>query len=126
MDEQTPFDMVGGEERVRALTETFYDVMDSDPGATHVRSLHASSLASSREKLYLFLCGWLGGPQYYVEKYGHPMLRRRHMPFAVDERAKDEWLHCMFIALEKSEIDPDLGRRLHGAFTRLAEHMINT
>ena len=82
----TPYELIGGEAKVRELVDRFYDYMDTEAEAQTVRQLHAKSLKSSREKLFLFLSGWLGGPDLYIQKYGHPMLRRRHLPFAIGRR----------------------------------------
>ena len=76
----TPFDWIGGEGPVKALTERFYDLMDLEPTYRALRAVHGSELVNARQKLFLFLCGWLGGPQHYTERFGHPALRARHMP----------------------------------------------
>src|SRR6186713_706657 len=91
----TPYELMGGDTAVRQLVDRFYDIMDSSPEAAVVRALHPESLTGSREKLYLFLLGWTGGPQTYIERYGHPRLRMRHLPFVIGEKARDEWLWCM-------------------------------
>jgi len=88
--DNTPYDALGGDERVRTLVDTFYDHMDSDEDFATIRKLHPDDLASSREKLYEFLSGWLGGPQLYIEKHGHPRLRGRHMPFPIGEVERDQ------------------------------------
>lgn len=90
-----PFDEFGGEAVVRKLVDRFYDLMDTLPEAYVIRKLHPEDLSGSRQKLFDFLCGWLGGPQYYVEKHGHPRLRARHLPFAIGEAERDAWLLCM-------------------------------
>jgi hemoglobin len=125
--ESTPthYDALGGEDGIRALVDRFYDLMDTAPEAMHVRALHAASLTSSREKLRLFLTGWTGGPQLYVEKHGNPMLRMRHLPFAIGEVERDEWLWCMARALNMHVMDPALRSYLQQRMTALAEHMRN-
>src|SRR5690606_33113314 len=90
----TPFEWIGGEERVRALVERFYDLMDLEPGYRELRAAHGDSLQSAREKLFWFLCGWLGGPEHYTSRFGHPRLRMRHMPFAIGILERDQWLAC--------------------------------
>jgi len=125
MNEQTPYERLGGEARVRELVDRFYDYMDSEPEAAGVRQLHAKSLRASREKLFLFLSGWLGGPDLYVQKYGHPMLRRRHLPFAIGARERDEWMHCMSKALNDMPIEQALREKLERAFMATADHMRN-
>jgi hemoglobin len=121
----TPYERIGGEARVRELVDRFYDHMDSLPEARTVRLLHAKSLRSSREKLFLFLSGWLGGPDLYQQKYGHPMLRRRHLPFSIGREERDQWLLCMQRALADMAIEEGLMRHLEKAFFQTADHMRN-
>jgi hemoglobin len=91
----TPFSWIGGEPQVRALVDRFYDLMDLEPGYAALRAAHGTDLANAREKLFMFLCGWLGGPDYYVQKHGHPMLRARHLPFAIGIQERNQWVQCM-------------------------------
>ena len=79
----TPYEQLGGEAKLRELVERFYDLMDLEPEYAEIRKLHPTALAHSREKLFMFLSGWLGGPGLYVERHKHPMLRARHLPFAI-------------------------------------------
>ncbi|MEX2529116.1 MAG: group II truncated hemoglobin [Gemmatimonadota bacterium] len=121
----TPYDMMGGDAGVRRLVDRFYDLMDTELEAAGIRALHATSLKSSREKLYLFLSGWLGGPQLYVEKHGPPMLRARHLPFPIGEGERDQWIWCMDRALEEQEM-PEIAREfLKQRFREVADHMRN-
>ena len=85
----TPYDWIGGEERVHALVERFYDLMDLEPAYTELRAAHGSDLDSARQKLFWFLCGWLGGPDYYQSRFGHPRLRMRHLPFSIGIKERD-------------------------------------
>ncbi|MFN7146825.1 MAG: group II truncated hemoglobin [Myxococcota bacterium] len=121
----TLYDAIGGDAGVRRLVDRFYDHMDVLPETATLRAMHPPDLAESRDKLYWFLSGWLGGPPLYVERKGHPRLRARHLPFAVDTDARDQWMRCMDLAL--AEVVPDEGLRqpLQGALHRLATHMIN-
>lgn len=125
MNIQNPYELIGGETGVRELVDRFYDYMDSEEGAGDVRQMHAASLRASREKLYLFLSGWLGGPDLYVQKYGHPMLRRRHLPFAIGSKERDQWMHCMRKALRDMPIDQALREKLEQSFLATADHMRN-
>ena len=122
---QSHFDVMGGADAVRQLVDRFYDLMDTAPEAVHVRALHATSLKISREKLRLFMTGWLGGPQLYVEQYGNPMLRMRHFPFAIGAVERDEWLWCMTRALDEQPMPDDLRAYLRQRLVALAEHMRN-
>jgi len=118
------YDSIGGEPSVRKLVDRFYDLMDEKEEVQTLRQLHAKSLRVSREKLFLFLSGWLGGPQLYVEKYGHPMLRRRHLPFAIDESQRDQWMLCMNQTLDE-QVEEPLRQQLKDAFYKVADHMRN-
>jgi len=121
----THYQRIGGEDKVRALVERFYCLMDELPEAYGIRKLHAENLQSARDKLFKFLSGWMGGPQLYVEQYGHPMLRRRHLPFAIGTAERDQWMLCMNHALEEVVEDADLRLALSAAFAKVADHMRN-
>ena len=125
MSEPTPFDRVGGEARVRALVDRFYDLMDLEPGYAELRAVHPSTLEGSRDKLFWFLCGWLGGPQHYTDRFGHPMLRARHLPFAIGIRERDQWMHCMQQAMADVELEPEFAQRLSASFFQTADWMRN-
>ena len=127
--QSTFYELLGGAEtgraNIRELVEKFYDIMETDARAAGVRAMHPADLTFAREKLFMFLTGWTGGPQLYVERYGHPMLRRRHLPFAIDESARDQWMSCMIQAMISLNFDAklmeNLGAQLHG----LADFMRN-
>ncbi len=122
---ETPFSFIGGEPAVRALVDRFYDLMDLEPRYAALRASHGPDLASARDKLFLFLCGWLGGPQLYVEKHGHPMLRARHLPFAIGIQERNQWVACMDQAMGEVGIEPQLRERLYDAFMQTADWMRN-
>src|SRR5512138_1327526 len=104
---ETPlYELLGGEKGLRSLVDLFYDIMDSAPETTKIRGFQAKSMNKSREKLFMFLSGWSGGPQLYVEQFGHPRLRMRHMPFEIGPAERDQWLWCMNKALDGSGLDP--------------------
>ena len=119
------YELLGGEAGIRRLVDRFYDIMDTAPEAANVRALHARSLKASREKLFLFLTGWTGGPQLYVERFGHPRLRMRHFPFAIGARERDEWLWCMDQAIAEHEMPDALRAQLRERLHQLADHMRN-
>ena len=122
---ETPYQRLGGEAKLRALVERFYRLMDTEPEFFGIRKLHPESLTGSTDKLFMFLSGWLGGPPLYVDRFGHPFLRARHLPFAIGESERDQWLACMTRALAEEDVDPELGRFLQGALVRTADHMRN-
>jgi hemoglobin len=122
---ETPYTWIGGEERVRALTERFYDLMDLEPGYATLRAVHGSSLDNARQRLFWFLCGWLGGPQHYTDRFGHPRLRARHMPFAIGVTERDQWLACMNQAMQEAGVDEALRTRLLQSFFQTADWMRN-
>ncbi|QHE84453.1 group II truncated hemoglobin [Hydrogenophaga sp. BPS33] len=122
----TPFEWIGSEEKVRELVERFYDLMDIEPGYAALRATHGSTLENARQRLFWFLCGWLGGPQHYTEKFGHPMLRARHMPFAIGIQERDQWLACMDQAMGETGVDEALRERLRTSFFQTADWMRNT
>ena len=121
----SPYKRLGGEARVRELVDRFYDYMDSLDEAQGIRSLHAQSLRGSRRKLFLFLSGWLGGPDLYVQAYGHPRLRARHLPFPIGQAERDQWMLCMTKALEDMKLEDSLKHELQSVFWRTADHMRN-
>jgi hemoglobin len=123
--EATPYDLLGGESKLRALVERLYTLMDSEPDYAGIRRLHPPTLEGSREKLYMFLSGWLGGPPLYFHAHGHPMLRARHLPFPIAEAERDQWLSCMQRAMLECGVEPALRDALREAFERTAEHMRN-
>ena len=121
----TPFEWIGGEERVKALIERFYDLMDLEPDFARLREVHPPSLDNSRERTFWFICGWLGGPQYYTEKFGHPRLRARHMHVPIGIQERDEWLACMDQAMGETGVPEDLRAKLRTSFFQTADWMRN-
>ena len=119
------YDLIGGEVGVRQLVDRFYDVMDSAPEAKKVRALHPEDLTNSRDKFFMFLSGWAGGPPLYMEKIGHPRLRQRHMPFPIGKVERSEWLWCMNVALKEMPFDDQLNEYLMKKFTEIANSMQN-
>jgi hemoglobin len=121
----TPFERMGGEAQVRALVDRFYDLMDLEPHYAELRAVHPATLEGSRDKLHWFLCGWLGGPNHYIERFGHPMLRARHLPYRIGLTERDQWMACMIQAMEERRVDPALALRLAESFFGTADWMVN-
>ena len=124
-DTPSIYQLIGGEAGLRALVNRFYDLMDNAPEAAKIRTLHRVSLELSREKLFMFLSGWSGGPSLYMERYGHPRLRLRHLPFLIGIQERDEWLWCMRKALDEAPIPRDTVEYLKERFAEIADNMRN-
>ena len=126
---QSLYDLLGGEpeatHKIREIVEAFYDVMDSDEKAKTIRQMHPEDLTSSREKLFMFLTGWTGGPQLYIERYGHPFLRRRHLPFKIGEEERDQWIYCMTKGMLNLKMDDKKIKALLNALYPIADFMRN-
>jgi len=122
---RTVFEQIGGEPVLRAIVDRFYDLMDIDGDLKALRDAHGPSLDSARDKLFMFLCGYFGGPDYYVSAYGHPRLRARHLPFAIGEAERDQWVICMGRALQEVGVAAPLMDRMLHAFYGTADWMRN-
>jgi hemoglobin len=121
----TPYQRIGGDAAIRKLVDRFYELMDELPEAYTARKIHPADLTESGNKFFDFLSGWLGGPQRYVEKHGHPRLRRRHLPYAIGPEERDQWLMCMKQALAETVENVSLRDALYHQFVHLGEHMRN-
>jgi hemoglobin len=121
----TPYEQLGGETAVRALVDRFYDLMNLEPAYAGIRALHPADLSGSRDKLYWFLSGWLGGPDLYQSRFGHPMLRARHLPYSIGTGERDQWMACMLSAMQEQAVEPALAERLAQSFYGTADWMRN-
>jgi hemoglobin len=119
------FEGLGGEPGVRALVDRFYDLMDLEAAYAGIRALHPADMSGSRDKLFWFLCGWLGGPDHYISRFGHPRLRARHLPYTIGISERDQWMACMLQALQDLQIDPSLAEGLAKALYGTADWMRN-
>jgi len=124
-DSRTFYERIGGEAPLRALVLSFYRHMHESPEAAPIRAMHAPDLSEAQQKLFMFLSGWMGGPSLYMEKYGHPRLRMRHLPFAIDEAARDQWMLCMRYALDEVVEDQALRDELMHTLYGVADFMRN-
>lgn len=124
-ESRSPFEQLGGEAAVRALVDRFYDLMELEPEFAPLRRMHPTPLDGSRDKLHWFLCGWLGGPDHYAARFGHPRLRARHLPYAIASVERDMWLHCMARAMQEIGVPMALYERLMAAFHDTADWMRN-
>lgn len=125
MEQKTIYELIGGDTTVARLCDRFYELMDSVPQFSELRQMHPGDLKSSREKLYMFLSGWFGGPDLFVEKFGHPRLRARHMPFSIGVQERDQWVACMVLAMESVGIEASLRAKLLENFFNTADFMRN-
>ena len=119
------YEMSGGAEKVGELVDRFYDLMALEDPFIELRSMHSQDLSGSRDKLKLFLTGWLGGPDVYSPKYGQPMLRARHLPFKIGLKERNQWLACMYRAMEDCGIDGQISTQLEESLFNTADWMRN-
>jgi len=124
-DTQTLYERIGGEEKLRSLVQSFYQHMDTLNEVKKVRDMHTADLKGAEDKLFMFLSGWMGGPPLFIEKFGHPRLRQRHINFAIDESARDQWMLCMKHALDDTVEEQTLRDELMDAFYGVADFMRN-
>lgn len=124
-EQNTPYQRIGGEPAVRKLCQTFYQIMCDTPQTALIRDLHPQDIAHSEEKLFMFLSGWLGGPSLYTDKYGHPRLRARHLPYSIGIEERDQWLYCMAQALKTLDLEPQFAEQLMSSFVQTADFMRN-
>jgi len=126
--EQTPFELVGGADKVRALVERFYDVMsDREPvlAKLHPCTPEGRVAQPSRDRFALFLVGWLGGPQDYIAQHGHPRLRMRHGRVPVNIAMRDAWVRCMTQAMDDQGITGPVRAFLDSRFADVADFLRN-
>ena len=124
----TPFQRMGGEAAVRALVEEFYDAMErGEPALARLHECddNGKVTRAARERFGLFLIGWLGGPQDYIARHGHPRLRMRHAKVPVDTLMRDAWLRTMGAALDARGVDGEVREFLDGAFKPVADFLRN-
>ena len=119
------YERLGGEKTLFELVNRFYDLMDSRPDTTELRFLHAKDLSDSRDKLFMFLSGWMGGPSLYIEQFGHPRLRQRHMHFKIGDLERDQWMSCFNQAMQEMHIEDSLQKELYAALYKTADFMRN-
>ena len=127
--EDMPFHRLGGEEGVRALAGAFYDAMDEhEPELARLHELDEQGRVNAgiRERFGLFLMGWLGGPQHYMQRHGHPRLRMRHGHLPVDTRHRDAWVRSMQRALDARGVKGGVRRFLDQRFADVADFLRNS
>lgn len=123
----SPYELLG-DEKVRALAAAFYDNMDAhEPELAKLHQLDADGRVAQdmRQRFTLFLVFWLGGPNEYLEKHGHPRLRMRHAEVKVDVAMRDAWLRAMTRAMDQLGIDGEVRRFLDERFATVADFLRN-
>lgn len=124
--QHTLYELLDGENGLRALVDRFYDLMDLEPQFAGIRAMHPPTLDGSRDKLFWFLSGWTGGPNLFIERFGHPRLRARHLPYAIGISERDQWMQCMDMAMNEVGLVPALQEYMRKAFAETADWMRNT
>jgi hemoglobin len=122
---KTLYETIGGEHVLRAMVDRFYDLMQLEPEFAGIHAMHPASNEGSRDKLFWFLTGWMGGPDLYIARFGHPRLRARHLPYAIGTSERDQWLRAMAWAMEDVGIEESLRLRLMESFFQTADFMRN-
>jgi len=122
MSGPTVYEVVGGQAFFDALVDRFYDRVEHDP---RLRPMYPADLGPGKRALAMFLAQYWGGPPEYSAEKGHPRLRMRHLPFVIDEAARDAWLTAMLAAVTDSGADAEVQAALREYFTTAATHMIN-
>jgi hemoglobin len=125
MEKHSIYEAIGGIDKVDELVDRFYDLMALEPQFAELQTIHPPDSTSSREKLKFFLTGWMGGPDIYSPKYGHPMLRARHLHFKIGILERNQWLACMYRALEECGIDGNIAKQLEESLFNTADWMRN-
>ncbi len=118
---QTLYEVLG-EDKIKSLVHNFYQEVKLHPD---LRNLYPKDLAPAEERLFLFLIHVFGGPHTYLEKRGHPMLRKRHFQWEIDQSLRDTWLACMQKSMKSLDLSEDLIEHISAYFTKVADHMVN-
>ena len=125
--DQNLYEAIGGEATLRKLIEVFYDIIEFEPEGEVLLVLHrrGHGVAHSRIEQFNYLSGFFGGPQLYVQKYGHSDVRLMHEHVEINAEARDSWLQCMSTAIDRVGIAPDLKEKMMGYFTKIAPLVTN-
>ena len=119
----TIYEAIGGAETIDRLVTLFYKRVGKHPKLTPI---FPEDLTETARKQRLFLTQFFGGPRLFLEERGHPMMRRRHLPFEITPSRRDAWLECMEAALEEAEIEEPIRSAIFEKLTMTANHMMNT
>ncbi len=119
------YQRIGGEEGLHHFVDVLYDTMDSLPQVRHIRAMHPADLDYARDRLFMFLSGMLGGPPLYMEAFGHPRLRQKHLHFEIGDAERDQWLLCAQFAADALDIDDSARDDLMVKLALMANHLRN-
>ena len=120
------YELIGGADKLREMVDRFYDLMQLEAEFAGINQMHPQPNESSRDKLFWFLSGWMGGPNLYIEQFGHPRLRARHLPYKIGVAERDQWLRCMAWAMQDVGVAEPLQEHLMSSFYQTADWMRNT
>ncbi len=119
------YQQIGGADVLRRMVDRFYDLMELEHAFAGIRAMHPESTDGSRDKLFWFLSGWMGGPDLYQQRLGHPRLRARHLAYPIGTGERDQWLRAMAWAMQDVGIGEALRLRLMASFYQTADWMRN-
>jgi len=122
---QSIYSRMGGEPVLREFVDHLYDFMDYFPAVEPLRKMHSEDLSMAREKLFMFLSGMLGGPPLYMEAFGHPRLRQKHMHLKIGDYERDQWLLCAHNSANQLSITTETREDLMAQITLMANHLRN-
>ena len=124
-EQQTPYELLGGAEGLRALVDQFYTNVASCSEAEDIRRMHKADMSEVAQKLFEYLSGWLGGPGLYMERYGTVCITKPHAPFAIGVAARDQWIFCFRKALDDVGASEEVKVMLHEPIHRIADFLRN-
>lgn len=122
--EDTSFQAAGGIKGIKRLVATFFQLLDTLPKAKKLRALYPEDLARSKEKLGRYLCGWLGGPPKYQEKFGRIKIVDVHQKFEITAELGEIWIECMHDAIERQSFSPKFTEYLKTQIQLTADRVI--
>lgn len=119
------YSRLGGEVVLREFVNHLYDFMASSAEVQHIRKMHSPNLSHASNRLFMFLSGMLGGPTLYMDAFGPPRLRRKHLGFEIGDEERDQWLQCAQYATMQLDVDENIRHELMTELTAMANHLRN-
>ena len=121
----TMYELLGGEDGITAIVDRFYEIMDTDESFKTIRDMHKADLSPMRLSLFEYLSGWLGGPPLFIQRRGTPCMTGAHLPYKIDQEARDLWLTCMSRAMIDVGVEEKYRELLTPAFEGMADMIRN-